>query len=194
MRNLDGMNDLYNMQDVILLCEIIENRFEKMHKKFGYNPRKCNSASTLSGCVQRNQSKVIITLPTNYEHAEIFENTLIGGYTCVNNRIGFNTEVLLPNFSKSEYAKMSIGESFKAYKNQKYKVGFTIKLDNDEKSKEYRVISKKSNLMKTRQGKKQEIKLSQTFVNCLIMLILGMIVEIILIIANFSLLMTKLTN
>ena len=24
------MNDLYNMRDVILLCEIIENRFEKM--------------------------------------------------------------------------------------------------------------------------------------------------------------------
>ena len=75
MRNLGDMNDLYNMQDVILLCEIIENRFEKMHKKFGYNPRKYNSASTLSGCVQRNQSKVIITLLTNYEHAEIFEKT-----------------------------------------------------------------------------------------------------------------------
>ena len=52
MRNLGDMNDLYNMQDVILLCEIIENRFEKMHKKLGFNPRKCNSASTLSGCVQ----------------------------------------------------------------------------------------------------------------------------------------------
>ena len=64
MRNLGDMNDLYNMQDVILLCEIIENRFEKMHKKFRSNPRKCNSASTLSGCVQRNQSKVIIALPT----------------------------------------------------------------------------------------------------------------------------------
>ena len=57
MRNLGDVNDLYNMQDVILLCEIIENRFEKMHKKFGFNPRKCNSASTSSGCVQRNQSK-----------------------------------------------------------------------------------------------------------------------------------------
>ena len=97
MRNLGDMNDLYNMQDVILLCEIIENRFEKMHKKFGFNPRKCNSASTLSGCVQRNQSKVILTLPTNYENAEIFEKTLIGGYSCVNNRIGFDTEILLPN-------------------------------------------------------------------------------------------------
>ena len=142
MRYLGDMNDLYNMQDVILLCEIIENRFEKMPKKIGFNPRKCNSASTLNGCVQRNQSKVIITLPTNYEHAEILEKTLIGGYTCVNNRIGFDTEVLLPNFSKSEYAKMSIDKSFKAYKNQKYKVGFTIKLYNDEKSKEYGVISK----------------------------------------------------
>ena len=81
MRKLGDMNDLYNMQDVILLCEIIENRFEKMNKKFGFNPRKCNSASTLSGCVQRNQSKVIIALPTNYSHAEIFEKTLIGGFT-----------------------------------------------------------------------------------------------------------------
>ena len=53
MRNLGDMNDLYNMQDVILLCEIIENRFQQMHEKFGYNPRKCNSASSLSDCVQR---------------------------------------------------------------------------------------------------------------------------------------------
>ena len=28
MRNLGNMNDLYNAQDVILLCEIIENRFQ----------------------------------------------------------------------------------------------------------------------------------------------------------------------
>ena len=142
MRNLGDMNDLYNMQDVILLCEIIENRFEKMHKNFGFNPRKCNSASTLSGCVQRNKSKVIITLPTKYEHAEIFEKTLVGGYTCVNNRIGFDTKVLLPNFTKLDYSKMNIDESFKAYKNQNYKVGYNIKLDNDELSRECRVISK----------------------------------------------------
>ena len=72
------MNDLYNAQDVILLCEIIENRFQQMCEKFGYNPRKCNSASTLSGCVQRDLSKVTITLPTKIEHAEIFEKSLIG--------------------------------------------------------------------------------------------------------------------
>ena len=142
MRKLGDMNDLYNMQDVILRCEIIENRFEKMNKKFGFNPRKCNSASTLSGCVQRNQSKVIIALPINYSHAEIFEKTRIGGFTCVNNRIGFDTELLLPNFNKVDYSKMNIDESFKAYKNQNYKVGYNIKLDDDELSSQRRVISK----------------------------------------------------
>ena len=38
MRSLGDMNDLYNMQDVILLCEIIEKRFQKMQNKFGFNP------------------------------------------------------------------------------------------------------------------------------------------------------------
>ena len=37
---------------------------------------------------------------------------------------------------------MNIDESFKAYKNQNYKVGFNIKLDDDATSTEYRVISK----------------------------------------------------
>ena len=30
MRNLGDLNDLYNAQDVILLCELIENRFQFM--------------------------------------------------------------------------------------------------------------------------------------------------------------------
>ena len=141
MRNLGDMNDLYNMQDVILLCEIIENRFEKMHKKFGFNPRKCNSASTLSGCVQRNQSKVIVALPTNYSHAEIFEKTLIGSFTCVNNRLGFDTEVLLPSVNE-DFSKTNIDETFQAYKDQNYKMGYNIKLDGEETSDQRRVISK----------------------------------------------------
>ena len=140
MRKLGDMNDLYNRQDVILLCEIIENRFEKMNKKFGFNFRKCNSASTLSGCVQRNQSKVIIALPTNYSHAEIFEKSLIGGFTCVNNRLGFDTEVLLPNLN--DFSKMNIDKSFQTYKDQNYKLGYNIKLDEDEVSNQRRVISK----------------------------------------------------
>ena len=140
MSNLGNMNDLYNMQDVVLLCEIIENRFQKMQDNFGFNPRKCNSASTLSGCVQRNQSKVIISLPTNFKHAEIFEKTLIGGFTCVNTKVGFDTEGSLPNFAKKDYANMNIDESFQVYKNQNYKVAYKIKLDNDPIDYERRVI------------------------------------------------------
>ena len=51
MHNLGYMNDLYNAQDTILLCEIIENRFQLMQDNYGYNPRKCNSASALRGCI-----------------------------------------------------------------------------------------------------------------------------------------------
>ena len=36
MRNLGDMIDLYNAQDVVLLCEIIENRFQLMHSKYGF--------------------------------------------------------------------------------------------------------------------------------------------------------------
>ena len=38
MRNLGDMNDLYNVQDVILFCEIIENRFQIMSNTYGFNP------------------------------------------------------------------------------------------------------------------------------------------------------------
>ena len=69
---------------------------------------------------------------------------MIGGFTCVNNRVGFDTEILLPNFDKLEYALMNIDESFKAYKNQNYKVAYKIKLDNDDRDYERRVISKVS--------------------------------------------------
>ena len=37
MRNLGDMNDLYNAQDVILLCEIIENKFQIMNDAYGFN-------------------------------------------------------------------------------------------------------------------------------------------------------------
>ena len=63
-------------------------------------------------------------------------------FTCVNNRLGFDTEVLLPNFNQVEYSEMNIDESFQAYKNQDYKLGYNIKLDDDELSSQRRVISK----------------------------------------------------
>ena len=56
------MKDLYNAQDVILLCKIAENRFQFMHDQYGFNPRKCNSASTLSSCIEREMLRVIIEI------------------------------------------------------------------------------------------------------------------------------------
>ena len=73
MHNLGDMNDWYNAQDVILLCEIIENRFQLMQQENGYNPRKCNSVSTLSGCIEREMYKAIIALPTSNEVVDISE-------------------------------------------------------------------------------------------------------------------------
>ena len=48
MRNLGDLNDFYNTQDVILLTEIIESWFEAMKNTYGFNPRKCNLASSMS--------------------------------------------------------------------------------------------------------------------------------------------------
>ena len=39
----------------------------------GFNPRKCNSTSTLSGCIEREMLRVIIALPTSNEVIDIFD-------------------------------------------------------------------------------------------------------------------------
>ena len=49
MRNFRDLGDLYNAKDVILLWEIIGNRFQAMQYTYVFNPRKCNSASSMSG-------------------------------------------------------------------------------------------------------------------------------------------------
>ena len=96
------MNDLCDVQDVILLCEIAENRFQFMHDQYSFNPRKCNSASTLSSCIEREISRVIIALPTSNEAVDIFEQTITGGFSSVNTRLAFDTEILLPNLINQE--------------------------------------------------------------------------------------------
>ena len=84
MRNLSDLNDLYNARNVILLLEIIENGFQEMQNECRYNPRKINSSSKLSGCIQSEQSKIILALPTNNKQMETFEKTLSGGFSFVN--------------------------------------------------------------------------------------------------------------
>ena len=83
------------------MCEIFEQRSSHLHDLFKFNPRKCNSASLFSGCVHRDKSKCCIALPTNAEHAMVFEKTLIGGFGCVNARLAFDTEILLNDDKKN---------------------------------------------------------------------------------------------
>ena len=142
MRDLSDLNDLYNVQDVMILLEIVENRFQLMQNKFGYNPRIINSASKLSGCIQREKSKCIIALPINNVQMEVFEKTICGGFSSVNTRLSFDTEMLMPNLTKKDYDKMTIDQSFKAYKRDDLKVVYSLKLDGEKKFSKKRIISK----------------------------------------------------
>ena len=49
-----------------------------MQNTYGFNPRRSNSASSMSGCIEKEMSNIILALPTKYEHVEIFEETVIG--------------------------------------------------------------------------------------------------------------------
>ena len=103
-----------------------------MHDWHGFNPRKCNSASTLSGCIDREMSKVIITLPTSNEVLDVFEQTITGGFSCVNNHLAFDSETFLPNANKND-------ENYR--KDYDFKIAYHIKLDY-EKTQPKRIISK----------------------------------------------------
>ena len=72
-----------------------------MHDTYDFNPRKCNSASSMSGYTEREMSRIIIALPTKLDHVEIFEQTVTGGFSLVNTRLAFDTQILLPNLSDS---------------------------------------------------------------------------------------------
>ena len=70
---------------------------------FELNPKKCNFASSFSGCVHCDKSKCLIALPTDTEHVKLFEKTLVGGFSCVNTRLAFDTQILLPKNEKDKY-------------------------------------------------------------------------------------------
>ena len=86
LETLGDLNRIYNFQDTAILCEIFESRSTLLQKLFKYNPKKCNSASSFSGCVHRLKSKCRIVSPTNAETVRVFEKTVLGGYSCINTR------------------------------------------------------------------------------------------------------------
>ena len=136
MRNLGDLNDLYNAQDVILLCTIIESRFQMMNNKYGFNPRKCNSASSMSGCIEREMSRIMLALPTKLEHVETFEQTVTGSFSSLYTRLAFDTQILLPNLDhKTELENNPLN------KDVNYKVVYNLKLDG-KKAEKKRAITK----------------------------------------------------
>ena len=103
LETLGDMNKIYNIQDTLILCEIFEQRSILLQNLFKFNPRKCNSASSFSGCIQRNKSKCNIVLPTEAKKIKVFEKTLIGAYSCANTRVAFDTEIFLKIMKMKEF-------------------------------------------------------------------------------------------
>ena len=87
----------------------------------------------MSECIEREMSKIILALPIEYEHVEIFEETVIGGYICVNTRQAFDTLNLLPNLNNPMFTNSMMN------KNLDYKV-YNLKIDKEIVKK--RVIPK----------------------------------------------------
>ena len=93
--NAGDLNRIYNFQDTAILYEIFESRSALLQKLFKYNAKKSNSASSFSGCVHRLKSKCKIVLPTDAEIVRVFEKTVMDGYSCINTRMTFDTDILL---------------------------------------------------------------------------------------------------
>ena len=102
MTNLGDLNNLYNFQDAIILCEIFESRAQFLNDKFKFNSHKCNYVSSFNGCSQRDKRKCIIALRTSTDHIELFKKTLIGGFSCVYTWLAFDSQILLPHDKKDK--------------------------------------------------------------------------------------------
>ena len=62
-------------------------------QKIDQSPIKCNSANTLSGCIEREVSRFIVALLTSNEAVDIFEQTITEDFSSVNTRLAFDTEI-----------------------------------------------------------------------------------------------------
>ena len=149
LKTLGDLNKIYNFQDTTILCEIFEQRANLLQKLFKYNPRKCNSASGFSGCVQRLKSKCCIALPVDAEIIRVFEQTLFGGYSCVNTRMAFDTEIFLKDAenqnvifkTQNNQLKRFSSKIIKMYENNQYGMATTRPLPYGCIKREKKVLS-----------------------------------------------------
>ena len=73
---------------------------------------------------------------------ETFEKTFSGGFSCVNTRLSFDSETLMPNLTGKDFQKMNIDQSFKAYRCDDLRLIYKIKIGNQENYSKKRVITK----------------------------------------------------
>ena len=111
MRNLSNFNDIYIVQDVIILAVILKYHWQKIKDDTGFDPRCFASASTQSGAIERIKSKVILTYPTNVETVELIEKLLSGEYSSIHTRLGFDTEMFTRKSEKYMKEKERIIEN-----------------------------------------------------------------------------------
>ena len=128
LKTLGDLNKMYNFQDTLILCEIFEQRASRLQQLFKYDARKCNSASGFSGCVHGLKSKCSIVLPTNAEISRVFKTTLIGGYSCVNTRMAFDSDILVKD-PKTEKVLVEITDGQGGQKQLKRFSSKIIKMD-----------------------------------------------------------------
>ena len=87
----------------------------------------------MSGYIEREMSKIILALPTKLDHVEIFEQTVTGGFSSVNTRLAFNTQILLPNLPK---LKPNLNfENNPMSKDFDYKVVYNLKIGKNKSQK-----------------------------------------------------------
>ena len=115
-----------------------------MHDQYSFNLRKCNSASTLSGCIEREILRVIVALPTSNVVVDIFEQTITGGFSSVNTRLEFDTEILLQNLINQEKSEEKSEENQEFQKNYDYKICYNIRLNNEKEHSKQKKKQKKS--------------------------------------------------
>ena len=78
---------------------------------------------------------LLLKLPTSNEAVDIFEQTITGGFSSINTRLVFDTEILLPNLINEEKP-----DEFE--KNDNNKICYNIRLNNEKE------ISKKKSYNK----------------------------------------------
>ena len=113
-----------------------------MQDTYGFNPRICYFASSMSGCIEKEMSKIILALPTKYDHVEIFEQTVTGGFSSVNTRLAFDSKVLLPNLINN-----IILEHNPMNKDFNHKIAYNLKIEN-KKAEKKKLSARLLNLMR----------------------------------------------